>query len=199
MTAAASGDLGAFPHSWTATVLRQPPLIAPARQFVYPQYVPGEEDALSRGALLVEVKPARGGTFLATSALGFRDPALPSGVWACPAPEDLLLLAGGYGYRVNTLAPQACDFLPQRPITAVLAAPVEGLLLLAGFHTVMALGARGVRWQTARLTWEGVTLDEVRDGKLHGQGWDMFSDREVPFIVDLGSGAHEGGGYRQHS
>ncbi len=197
MTAAAPGSLEAFPHDWTAQVLQTPPLIAPARQFVYPQNIPGEEDALSRGAVLVEVKPARGGPFLATGALGFRDPALPSGVWACPALDDLLLVAGGYGYRINTLAPEGCEFLPQRPITAVLAAPAEGLVLLAGFHTVVALGAEGVRWQTARLSWEGVTLHTVRDGKLHGQGWDMFSDREVPFTVDLGTGAHEGGGYRQ--
>lgn len=187
----------AFAHSWTARILSAAPLIAPARQYTYPQNVLGEEDALSRGALLAEVRPAAGGNFLATCALGFRDQALPSGVWACPGLHDLLAIAGGYGYRIDTRNPSQCEFLPQRPITAVLAAPEEDLLLLAGFHTVLAVGAEGVRWQTGRLSWEGVTLREARDWILHGQGWDMFADREVPFSVDLRTGTHEGGGYRR--
>lgn len=195
MTRPDSIDL--FPRTWSAEVLRQPPLIAPARHFVYPQNVPGEEDALSRGALNLQVQPHTGGTFLAACALGFYDQSLPSGVWSCPSPDDMLVLAGGYGYLIHTLSPADCDFLPLRPVASILAAPSAHLLLLAGFHTVLALGPDGVRWQTARLSWEGVTLREVRDGHLHGDGWDMFSDREIPFTVDLRTGEHQGGGYRR--
>jgi hypothetical protein len=74
-----------FASTWTARILPTPPLIAPARQFTYPQRIAGEDDAMARGALLLDVKPAVGANFLATCALGFRDPALPSGVFACPA------------------------------------------------------------------------------------------------------------------
>ncbi len=193
----ARAESSGFPHTWAAEVLRAAPPIAPMRQFVYPQNVPGEEDALSRGALFVQVRPASGGNFLATCALGFKDAALPSGVWACPAPDDLLAVAGGYGYRINTSDPAGCEFLPLRPITSVMTAVGEELLMLAGFHNVLALGAEGVRWHSARLSWEGVTLREVRGGVLHGEGWDMFADREVPFTVDLRTGEHEGGGYRR--
>ena len=52
---------GGFAASWRAEVLRTAPLIAPARQFVLPRRVPGEEEALGRGALLVEVRPSAGG------------------------------------------------------------------------------------------------------------------------------------------
>ncbi len=185
----------AFPHSWAARILRHPPLILPARQFTYPQQVPGEEDALNRGALLLEIKPATGGLFLATCALGFQEPTLPSGLWSCPAPDDLLAVAGGYGYLIHTTSPGAADFLPLRPVCAVLPAPAENLLLLAGFHAVIAVGPEGLRWQTARLSWEGVTLGELHNGTLHGIGWDMFSDRDQPFRIDLRTGSHEGGGY----
>ena len=58
------------------------------------------------------------------------------------------------------------------------------------------LNANGLRWETARLSWEGVTLGEVRDGKLHGTGWNMHTNREVPFAVDMVTGAHEGGGFQ---
>jgi len=184
-----------FAQSWTARVLTTPPLIAPVRQFVYPQRIAGEDDAMARGALLLDVKPAAGANFLATCALGFRDPALPSGVFACPRADDLLALAGGYAYVIDTLAPQGCLHLPLRPVTQLLSAPEAGLLLFAGFHHVLALDAASIRWQSARLSWEGVTLTEVRDGHLHGLGWNLKTDREVPFSVDLLTGAHEGGGF----
>ena len=186
-----------FSRTWDAQILRVPPLIAPARQYVYPVNVPGEEDALGRGALYLDVRPASGGKFLGTCALGFGDPSLPSGVWSCPAPDDLLAVAGGYAYRIDTSDPARCEFLAMRPVTVILEAPEAGLLLLAGFHDALALGANGVRWRTERLSWEGVTLREVRDGVLHGEGWDMFADREVSFTVDLATGAHQGGGYRR--
>ncbi len=190
-----SSPLDAFPRTWAAEVLKSPPLIAPARQFMYPQHVPGEEDALNRGALLLMVKaPARGG-FLATCALGFRDASLPSGVWSCPSPDHMLAVAGGYAYRIDTRQPEESQLLEQRPVTALLASPAHGLVLLAGFHDVLALGAEGVRWRTGRLSWEGVTLGLVQGDILHGTGWDMFTDAEVPFGIDLLTGRHTGGGY----
>jgi hypothetical protein len=184
-----------FPQSWTARILTAPPLIAPARQYVYPQFVPGEEDAMGRGALLLDVKPAAGASFLATCALGFRDPSLPTGVFACPRADDLLAVAGGYAYLVDTLAPEHCLHLPMRPVTQVLAAPTAGLILLAGFHHVLAVDTNGIRWQSARLSWEGVTMTHVDEHQLHGTGWNMRTDREVPFAVDLATGAHIGGGF----
>lgn len=191
------GSQEVFVHSWSARVLPAAPMIAPARQYVYPQQVPGEEDALQRGALFVEVRPAAGGVFLATCALGFRDPSLPSGVWACPAEDELLAVAGGYAYRIDTGQPERSELLEQRPVTGIVAAPESGLLLLAGFHDVLAVGAEGVRWRSARLSWEGLSGLAVQAGQLVGQGWDMFADAEVPFTVDLDSGAHQGGGYRR--
>jgi hypothetical protein len=187
----------AFPKTWIASILTAPPLIAPARQFIFPQRVPGEDDALARGALLLSVKPASSGPFLATCALGFRDPSLPSGIFSCPRPDDLLAVAGGYAYLIDTLAPERCLHLPLRPVTQVLPAPDAGLILLAGFHTVAALDANGLRWESARLSWEGITLGEIRNGKLHGTGWNMHTNREVAFTVDLLTGAHEGGGFEK--
>jgi hypothetical protein len=195
MGAPALSDLNSFSHSWRAEVLTAPPLIAPARQLVYPQRVPGEDDALARGALLLNVRPATGAAFLATCALGFRDPSLPSGIFSCPRPDDLLALAGGYAYLIDTLAPERCLHLPLRPVTQVLPAPHAGLILLAGFHTVAALDANGLRWQSARLSWEGLTLGELRGHQLHGTGWNMHTNREVPFTIDLNIGSHTGGGF----
>ena len=184
-----------FPRSWSATLLSSAPLIAPARQFVYPFRVAGEEDAMSRGAIQVEVKPLKGGTFLATGALGFRDPSLPTGIRSCPRAEDMLLLAGGYAYLIDTLEPERCHHLPVRPVTGIFPAPEQELLILAGFHHLMAVGVNGPAWESARLSWEGISLDGIEGGRLCGTGWDMKADRELPFSVDLRSGEHSGGAF----
>ncbi len=193
-TPAVSADrLEAFPHTWSAKVLPALPLIAPARQFTYPRHVPGEEDAMQRGALLVEVKPATGGVFLATAALGFRDPTLPSGLLSCPNPDDLLILAGGYAYLIDTLQPEKCLHLPLRPVAAVMLIPEQHLIVVAGFHHVIALDAGGLRWQSKRLSTEGIQLERVEGQILLGSGWDMRTDLEVPFTLDLRTGEHSGG------
>ena len=188
--------MSTFPQSWTARILTAPPLIAPARQFTYPLPVPGEEDALARGALLLNIKPANAPNFLATCALGFREPSLPTGIHACPSPDDLLAIAGGYAYLINTQAPETCLHIPLKPVTQIKPAPEENLLLLAGFHHILAIGPNGIAWQSARLSWEGLTLDAILAGALHGTGWHMQSDREIPFILDLRTGQHTGGGFQ---
>ncbi|MBW4037767.1 MAG: hypothetical protein HIU91_02635 [Acidobacteria bacterium] len=196
MTATPPTQQSTFPQTWRARILTSPPLIAPARQFVYPLYVPGEDDAMGRGALLLDIKPANAPNFLATCALGFRDPTLPTGIFPCPRPDDILAVAGGYAYLIDTLAPERCLHLPVRPTTQVLSAPSADVILLAGFHNVIAIDATGLRWQSARLSWEGVTLTEVRDGHLHGTGWDLHTDRELPFTLDVTTGHHTGGGFQ---
>lgn len=186
---------GSFARHWTVEVLTAPPLIRPARHFTYPRQVPGEEEAVARGALELLVRPHTGGAFLATCFQGFNDSSMPTGIWACPSPDWMCAVSGGYAYLIDTTAPARTAQVPLRPVVDVRAAEAEGLLLFAGFHHIVAWGAEGMQWQSARLSWEGLQLGETRDGHLHGSGWEMFSDRELPFVLDLRTGEHTGGGY----
>ena len=85
---------GSFAHNWTAEILPNRPMILPARHYVYPALV----DEVELGALEVLIQsgnpppPEEGFSpqtqpFLATCALGFRDPATPTGIWAMPNPD----------------------------------------------------------------------------------------------------------------
>ena len=182
-----------WPQDWRAEILAAPPLIAPARQFVYPRQIAGEEDALSRGASQVMVHPVTGGDFLATFALGFNDRRLPSGIWSCPNPRDLCAVAGGYAYLLDTTSPQQAHLLEMRPVVEILQLASHGLLVFAGLHALSAWGTDGLAWHTARLTWEGLSITGIEGDELHGLGWDLHTDREIPFQVDLKTGAHRGG------
>ena len=69
-----------------------------------------------------------------------------------------------------------------------------------GFHAIAAWGADGLAWQTVRLSWEGIRVTGVQAGEngiatLHGFGWNLLTDKEVPFTINLRTGTHTGGGF----
>jgi hypothetical protein len=176
-----------FPHAWQAEILSARPLILPPRHFVYPR----EVEEVERGALEVMVRPASDGAqpFLATCALGFRDPAVPGGLWSCPQPEELCAVSGGYAYMVNTLEPQRFSMIPYRPVLQVLAAREAGLLLFVGHRGILAWGHEGHAWESGKLSDEGVMITGVDGVTLRGLGWNMFTDKEAPFALDLATGS----------
>lgn len=173
-----------FAHEWQAEVLERRPIIAPARQFFYPQHA----DEIEHGALEVRVRPAHAPEFLATFALGFADLVLPSGLWSCPNPAQICAVAGGYGYLVDTRDPQSWQQVPYRPVLEVRQVPDKRLLLFVGHHAIAAYGFGGKLWESARLSWEGVKIVRVAAGVLTGTGWDLMADQEFEFRLDLATG-----------
>lgn len=197
MTADLKASLEQFAHDWEVEILKAPPLIAPVRQFTYPQQIVGEEDALGRGAVRLMVRPAAGGDFLATCALGFKDPSMPTGAFPCPDSREMCAVAGGYAYVINTLEPTLCTLLALKPVVEIRPLVAQGLLLFVGFHSVAAWGRNGLAWESARLSWEGVRITGVEGGTLQGLGWNLLTDREAAFSIDLLTGQHQGGGFAQ--
>ena len=173
-----------FPHAWTTEILTARPLILPRRQYVYPK----QAEEVERGALEVMVRPADAEAFLGTFALGFADRAVPTGVWSCPDPHWMCALSGGYAYVVNTQRPEEFVHVPYRPVLEVRVLREQGLLIFASHHALTAWGAQGKAWETARLSWEGVQITHVEGRWLHGVGWDLLADKDVPFRVNLETG-----------
>jgi hypothetical protein len=196
MTAPPKNNI-AFAANWSAEILSTPPLIAPARSYIYPLQIAGEEDALARGALRALIRPANAAPFLATFALGFAHPESLNGIWSCPNPAELCAVAGGYAYILNSAAPDQFTLLEMRPVVEIRALPAHQLLLFAGFYSLIAWSANGLAWQSARLTSEGIRLADTgvvaASHTLHGWGWDLRTDQEVPFAIDLRTGKHTGG------
>lgn len=178
-----------FDHSWKAEVLEERPLIAPARQFVYPN----QAIEVERGALELLIKPANGDNFLATCALGFADPTAPTGVWSCPHQDWLCATSGGYAYLINTIQPKEWSQIAYRPVLCVRALSEQDLLLFIGHHSILAWGREGHAWETVRLSWEGLEITDIVGDTLRGRGWDLMTDKDVPFAIDLKTGEHTGG------
>lgn len=182
--AAATIDLS-FPHSWRAEILAARPAILPARHFVYPR----DAEEVERGALEVLVRSAQDPQpFLATCALGFRDPAVPTGLWSAPNPDEICAVSGGYAYLISTAQPESFTMIPYRPVLQVVTALDAGLLLFVGHRSVVAWGAQGQAWESENLSDEGVTITAIEGNKLRGVGWQMLADKETAFAVELRTG-----------
>lgn len=180
-----------FSHDWQAEILPARPAILPARHFVYPR----DAEEVERGALEVLVRPQTAGKkdeygqpFLATCALGFRDAAVPTGIWAAPSPREICAVSGGYTYLIDTAEPERFTMIEYRPVLEVRALVDERLLLFVGHRSIIAWGANGLAWETAKLSDEGVAITGIENGVLRGSGWEMISDKEKAFAVELGSG-----------
>jgi hypothetical protein len=183
-----------FPHRWQAEILGSRPMILPPRHFVYPR----EVEEVERGALEIMVRPdapdaqpdaqPAAQPFLATCALGFRDPATPTGLWSTPKPEEICAVAGGYAYIIDTTMPERFTMIAYRPVLEVRAAVEAGLLLFVGHRSILAWGTNGPAWESGKLSDEGVTIASVEAEVLRGTGWEMSTDRENPFTLDLRNG-----------
>lgn len=173
-----------FPHAWEAEALAARPAILPARHFIYPR----DAEEVERGALEVMVRPRGQAPFLATCALGFRDPAAPTGLWSAPDPAWLCAVSGGYAYLIDTGKPEQFTMLPYRPVLDVRPASSDGLLLFVSHHKILAWGRDGQAWESEQLSDEGVTITSIEPGMLRGTGWEMRTDKEISFALDLQSG-----------
>lgn len=175
-----------FPHTWQVEILPERPVILPARHLVYPR----EVEEIERGALEVLVRTDEPGStpFLATCALGFRDPVVPTGIWSTPNPREICAVSGGYAYIIDTAAPEHFTLLPYRPVLQVQPVVDRDLLLFVGNRAILAWGVNGEAWKTEKLSDEGVTITGIEGPLLRGSGWNMMTDEETSFALDLKSG-----------
>jgi len=167
-------------------------MILPSRHYVYPAQV----EEVERGALEVLMRRENESQpFLATCALGFRDPAAPTGLWSMPHPDWICAVSGGYAYLVDTAHPEQFVHLRYRPVLTIYSCALDNqqsengnLLLFVSHHSILAWGRDGEAWESDRLSWEGVTIDGIEGNALHGHGWDLRTDQDLPFTLDLGTG-----------
>jgi hypothetical protein len=156
----------------------------PPRHFAYPR----EVEEIERGALEVLISPEGAEPLLATCALGFRDPAVPTGLWSAPNPKEICAVSGGYAYLIDTTDPARFAMIEQRPVLEVRPIAPAGLLLFVGHRSILAWGREGLAWASEKLSDEGVAITAIEDGVLRGRGWEMTGDEEKEFTLELRSG-----------
>ena len=170
---------------YTTEIVHDPPLILPARVYVFPKRV----EEVERGALHVMVRPASAEPWLGIFALGYASSHVLTGVFPTAHPWRFVAVSGGYGYLVDVREPERTVFLKEEPVVTALKSDAPEQLLLGTHRTVTAIDESGVAWTTAPLSSEGLSELRISGGELCGIGWDAVSDSDRAFRVDLLTGA----------
>jgi hypothetical protein len=113
---------------------------------------------------------------------------VPTGIWSTPNPEEVCAVSGGYAYLIDAAQPDRFTILPYRPVLEIHPAPEANLLLFVGHRAILAWGTHGEAWQSPKLSDEGITVTSISGLKLVGLGWNLITDKETPFTLDLRNG-----------
>ena len=112
-----------------------------------------------------------------------------------PDGRHVVVVAGGQAYVVDPDSRDS-EALPGSWIVEIY--ELDELHLLLFDHQGIrfeALGAAGIQWRTRRISWDGFRDVAISGHTLSGEAWNPMGDTWARFIVDLRTGATEGGSY----
>lgn len=156
-------------------------------------FYPGAVETGGHDGLNLHVIPHEGEEWIGTFAFGGFRPRSITGVYTTPNPAKLCVIAEGQAYIVDVVHPKSCDILPIIPVLAVRSSAKHRLLIFANHTELLAIGIDGIVWKTARLSWDNMKLTSMNDDNIFGVFWDIRSESEMGFTVDLATGSHSGG------
>lgn len=159
------------------------------KTYVYPGAIPG---AIVEG-LAAQVLDKNGKGWVGCFAAGSETDA---GLDYCSIHPDgarLIVVSRGDAYVVSLSDPANWEELSFGPILGSLYDSATNVLFFYDYTRICAIGAEGVMWKTASVSWDGLQNLSFSEGKLTGEGWDSPDGRFVPFEIDVSTGSVEGG------
>lgn len=179
----------AFPHDYDVREITE--IVQPEVEKHF--YFPGASEHGGRDGLLLGVTPRQGAPWSGTFAFGHYPPTTKTGIYSCPDPQMLCVVAKGEAYFVKTDEPEKWGRVESTPIFDVRPILSKGLLIFSDFTTISAYGVKGRHWRTDRLSWDGIEITNLTAEYILGLAWDSPKQRHVEFCVEVQSGKHHGG------
>jgi hypothetical protein len=161
----------------------------PASGNVPVRYFPPGRRAGQDGTIIV-VRSKVGEPFAGVFAFGDRG---VSRVLSMPKADRLCVVARGTGYVVSVDDPEHWERIPVIPVLDVRIVGELGLVVFADHTKLVGYDATGLRWKTARLSWDGLRIVEVSASRVIGEYWDIRDEATKRFDVDLETGKACGG------
>lgn len=108
-----------------------------------------------------------------------------SGLYGTPDPDALLVQCDGTAHLLNVCHPERGSAVLSSQATQVVPAPEHGLVLVASFIAIAAVGAEGVAWKSDRLCWDDLRIVTVTPTEVVCTGEFMPT---AEFTVDPATG-----------
>lgn len=108
--------------------------------------------------------------------------------------KSFIVIAGGQAYVVDPSERRLLGTFGG-DLNAVLPDPDLGVFVISNGIWLEAWEHTGRRWQTRRISWDGMCNLRIEGDTVKGEAWSPIDDRYYPFAVNLRTGAVEGGSY----
>jgi hypothetical protein len=156
-------------------------------------YYPGAMTEGGRDGVLVRITPFSRDAWVGVFAFGHYGKTGKSGIFTFPEPSVVCVVASGDGYLVTADDPTNWQQIAVYPICEVIPAPSKNLIIFASHTHMPAFGSAGVAWRSKRLAWSDMRITQVTPTHIEGETWDIRSEENIAFAVDIATGEHKGG------
>jgi hypothetical protein len=152
-------------------------------------FFPGTTDQGGLDGITIKVSPLHGdpwtGTFAFSSIATHKG---ATGVFSMPNPDYICVIAKGNGFLVPVYDPKKYEIIQAVPIIDGRSILDKKMLIFSTFTDIIAYSVQGLLWRTERLAWNDMKIIKVTNDFLVGEFWDLASDRNQTFIVDVLTG-----------
>lgn len=116
-----------------------------------------------------------------------------TGLHLWPSAGRMFVVAGSKGYLIDTSNPQNWSSAHLSPITSFSSAAMDGLFVISDNLRVAAYSGESLLWKTSQISWNGIRNLEIASEGVRGEAWDDMWGAWVAFLIDIGTGKHQGG------
>ena len=156
-------------------------------------YVPEGSTESGQDGVIVRFAVGTDHEWVGVFAFGSYGNSYPNCVIPLPDSDRVLVVSSGDGYVVREGVPCSFERVKAVPVRSVHPIPGRKLVALADDTTIVAYGRDGLLWQTERIGWHDLRIECVEDNLIHCKTFDIRSDDDVSFTVDMASGKANGG------
>lgn len=156
-------------------------------------YYPIGSNAGIKDGLIVKIIPEEGDIWIGIFSFGNISRNGFSGIFSMPNSNKLCVVSNGVGYIVNVNDPNEWEEIKSVPVRDVRLIQEHNIIVFADYISIIAFNAAGFKWKTKQLAWDNFKILNVTENFITGEYYDMRSESQEIFEVELSSGISKGG------
>lgn len=152
-------------------------------------FFPGASPIGGKDGILLKIAPITGDPWIGSFAPGRPGQNLLNQAISCPNPNELCVISSGAGYIVQADKPSNWASVRSIPVCDARAVLDKQLLVLSDFTKLVAYGIDGLKWESSKVSSDGIQITDITDGRLTLIGWDAAKQRKIRVSLSLDDGS----------
>lgn len=156
-------------------------------------YIPDGTTQGGKDGLIVTFSSGTNHQWTGVFAFGMNGNLRTRAIVPLPQSDRVLVVSDGDGFIVSESIPGEFQTVRSIPVRSVHVIESCEVVVLADDTTLVAYGKDGIAWETGRIAWHELRVDDVSDEEIICTTFDIRRDKDVSFTVDAATGVRHGG------